>query len=134
MHNPSDYDDIWTVSENQQGVAIKRGKKYVDGKGLPTTKTWLSMPDGSTYPITKKHLRHRTEAPAFLRLWEEADGFPIKPDQDMIPIDVALEGKAAIAVYLSVVGEMTREEVAERMNLREGTIRTYVSEYKRGER
>lgn len=134
MHNPSEYDDVWVVDEVDGGIAIKRGRKYIEGQQFPVTDVWLSLPDGTTHPIKKKYLRHRSDAPAFLRLWEETGGFPIEPGEDMVPVDVALEGRAAMAVYLNIVGEMTREEVAERMNLRKDTIRTYISEYRRGER
>ncbi|WP_425492233.1 sigma factor-like helix-turn-helix DNA-binding protein [Halovivax limisalsi] len=39
-----------------------------------------------------------------------------------------------MAVYLSILGGLTREEVAEKMGVQEGTIRKYISEYKQGER
>ncbi len=134
MYKVSEYDEVWVIAGEEDKIVFKKGRKWVEGKTLPKSEIWGELPDGSRFEIKNKHLRHRSEVPAFMRLWRQTGGFEVTPGWEEIPLDVAMQGKAAIAVYLGVVGQLTREEVAEKMGVKEGTIRTYVSEYKQGKR
>lgn len=57
------------------------------------------------------------------------DGFTLVDDSSVVPVDVAAQGKAALAAYLFAVHEDGREEIAERLSVTVSTVNQYLSDF-----
>lgn len=133
MYQISEYDKVSTLATVNDEMEIKCGEtrsEYTDR--FVTRDTWIELADGSRHEIDAR--TYNTEIKAFTRLWQKIGGFPIETGHESVPIEVALEGNAAIAVYLILIGGLTRKKVAEKMGVQKATVGKYVSEYKRGKR
>lgn len=127
-----EYDVVEGIWE-EEGIVLKRGEIWGQYYAYEQD-YWIELPDGTTFEYTENYFRHWSNMPAFARLWRQTGGFCIDPGSTRIPVDVAIKGKAAIAVYLVVVGQNSREEVAEKMEVQEDTIRKYITDYSKGRR
>jgi len=50
-------------------------------------------------------------------------------DVGQVPVDVAADGKPAIAAYLSIIQRWRREAIAEVLGVQESTVRQYIQEF-----
>lgn len=132
MFQNEQFDKVRLINECDEGIVFKKGLCWVEEQTLPKSTAWVTFPDGTQCEFIGKYISHyRSESDAFIKLWRDLGGFPIRPGTEWLPLDVALSGTAAIAVYLRVVGQRSREEVADRMGVQESTIRKYISKYRR---
>lgn len=132
MFQNKQFDEVRVINKCDEGIEFKRGLRWVEDQTLPESTKWVTFPDGTQCEFIGKYLsRQRSESDAFIQLWRDLDGFPIQPGTEWIPLDVALSGTTAITVYLRVVGQLSREEIADRMGVQEPTIRKYISKYRR---
>lgn len=132
MFQNKQFDKVRLINECDEGIVFKKGHCLVEEQTLPKSTAWVTFPDGTQCEFIGKYISHyRSESDAFIKLWRDLGGFPIQPGTEWVPLDVALSGTAAIAVYLRVVGQRSREEVADRMGVQESTIRKYISKYRR---
>ena len=60
-------------------------------------------------------------------LWERTGGFVVTDDEDLIPVDVSLEGKPAIATYLTIVHQLESSEVADQLGISANTVHQYMA-------
>lgn len=73
----------------------------------------------------------RKAAIALATLFEVFDELqPSERKDGFVPVEVALEGKPAIATYLVGVHEMTAREVAEVMGVNPATVQKYLTRFK----
>lgn len=132
MFQNKQFDKVRLINECDEGIVFKQGLCLVEEQTLPKSTAWVTFPDGTQCEFIGKYISHyRSESDAFIKLWRDLGGFPIQPGTEWVPLDVALSGTAAIAVYLRVVGQRSREKVADRMGVQESTIRKYISKYRR---
>jgi hypothetical protein len=68
-----------------------------------------------------------TQAKTFDALWERVGGFQISDHKVLIPVDVAMEGKPAIAAYLKTAQQLGMGEVAEQLEISPTTVRQYLA-------
>jgi hypothetical protein len=52
-------------------------------------------------------------------------------DPDLIPLDVATEGKPAIAAFLMSVHSLRRDDIADRLDVTTDTARKYLTRFDR---
>lgn len=131
MSEEEEYTEVEVVQRSGDEVLFKRGWR---AGGTPKYEEWVEFSDGTQIEIDRTNLRHRIEEEAFVKLWEKTGGFPVEAGSEWIPVEVATEGQAAIAVYLTIVAQLSREEITERMGVGEGTVRKYISGVARGDR
>lgn len=133
MFNRKQFDEVETVVESDDGVIIQKGIQQKENRRRPLITYWVELPNGDGFELVGNY-QSWPNLKAFVRLWNETEGFPVKPGTEWVPLDVVLEGTAGVAVYLRIVGQMSRQEVANRMGVKDTTIRTYISEYRSGKR
>lgn len=61
-------------------------------------------------------------------------GYIVGDSADMVPVEIAVSGKPAIAAYLNAVHNISLEEVAEKLGVKWNTAYQYVDHFKEGRR
>ncbi|WP_162989935.1 hypothetical protein [Natronorubrum halophilum] len=90
--------------------------------------------DGESYYfVSFDEYKAKRRADIFESLWLAIDGVDIV-DQDVIPIKVAREGKAAIASYLYSVHLKSIGNIAEILKVSPSTVEQYLTDVKAGRR
>ena len=51
-------------------------------------------------------------------------------ERDLLPIEVAIDGKPAIATYLSGVHEYSKEDISELLDVKERTVTKYLGRFR----
>ena len=64
-------------------------------------------------------------AKLFANLWAKVDHLPLDLDPDVLPVEVAVIGKPAIAAYLGVVHGMFQRDIADQMGVNKKTVQQY---------
>jgi hypothetical protein len=89
------------------------------------TRFRFEPPHESTRPIDDK-----TRAKLWFVLYALAEGFSTPSDPTHVPVDVALEGKPAVAAWLYAVGHDS-DAVADRLGVSRKTVWDYMSRVRR---
>lgn len=99
-----------------------------DGGGMHgiRVRVWFVTPQGEEFDFSS--LR---KGRIWTKLWELTGGIPITEDKDLIPIDIAVQGKPAIAAYLHTVHELSFESIADTLEVSEITARKYPGRFAR---
>ena len=85
----------------------------------PSQTLYNGKPSFSPYPSR--------QAKTLDGLWERTDGFAVTDDVDLIPVDVAVEGKPVIATYLKIVHQLESSVVADRLGISSNTVGQYMA-------
>lgn len=68
----------------------------------------------------------------WIELWNQTGGTRPTDNADLIPTNVATLGKPAIAVYLNVVHDASKSEIASQLDVTVETARKYLTRFDRG--
>lgn len=119
--------------ERKKRVLIARvrtpaGRRFEFDDHIPE---WVTPP----YPQDRPRLfRALSRAIAWGEIWHRTGGTLLLTNKKVVPCDVAALGNAAIAIYLTVIHLMSRNEVAEVLDVKERTIAQYESDFLQGRR
>lgn len=86
----------------------------------------VRLHDGRILVFTpSKNTNEPRKAKLFATLWAKTDDLLAGSDSNLVPVDVAVMGKPAIAAYLRVIYGLNRGDIADQMNVKEKTVQQY---------
>lgn len=85
-------------------------------------------------PYLSKRRHPKRDLITLARLAHIVGEFPLPYAANMIPIKIALRGKACIAVYLSVVVNKSTEDIAQTLDVNKQTVHQYLSDFRNDRR
>lgn len=140
MRLKSEYESGYVYEFSDCSVYIEKPAHNPDSIADHAANLDRSLPKSATrIESESESLRSSSEKAELLAmLHERADGWEfdhadVTDRSAKIPVELAVEGKAAIATYLAVHG-LSNDEIADQMNITERTVSQYISDLKSGER
>lgn len=79
----------------------------------------------SSFSALSKNTNEPRKAKLFATLWAKTDDLLTGSDSNLVPVDVAVMGKPAIAAYLRVIYALNRGDIADQMDVKEKTVQQY---------
>lgn len=102
-------------------------------RGYTQTRYHLISDEGE-WAYTRNSRYGRLPVLTIAKLANLNDGIDFPADPDLVPIQIAAEGKPCIAAYLSEVHRLRNGDIAEKIGVSEATAKQYVSDYRHSRR
>ena len=101
----------------------------------PDRTYWVETPDGRELEFSNGSRSINSRRGQLMgELWHRAGDMELTEDPDVIPVEIAVMGKPAMAAYLDTVHKVDKREIAEDLNVSLGTVEQYFSDFKEGRR
>jgi hypothetical protein len=103
---------------------------------FPSNRTyWVETPDGDEFEFSNwSRSINRRRGQLLGELFGRTGGMKITTNSEVIPLKIAVMGKPAIAAYLDTVHTVSKEKIAEQLEVSLGTVEQYFSDFKEGRR
>lgn len=103
---------------------------------FPSDRTyWVETPDGREFEFSRgSRSINRRRGQLMGELWHRASDMKLTDTPDVIPVNIAVMGKPAMAAYLDTVHKVDKREIADELDVSLGTVEQYFSDFKEGRR
>lgn len=98
---------------------------------ISTAKYRVQIPDGEDYEFSR-YLRatNRRQARLWAELQHQTEGVDMCDQNHLIPTEVAVLGKPAIAAYLYTAHDFTKSQISNQMGVEESTVQQYFTRFR----
>lgn len=119
------------VEAYDDGIEIVRRKYSRSDRPEHLVVYCVTIPDGPTFEFPLERGGQffwgpRRRAGVWVALWRRLDGVRRVDDPGLVPVEVAVLGKPAIAAYLFAAHGVSVGEVAERVNEQPATVKQFL--------
>lgn len=123
--------EIREISDFRGGVQIKAVVLHPHHRDTEIVGSELVyLPDGRIFIFKSSwNTSELRRAKLFVNLWINTDDLLSNSDPDLIPLDVAVMGKPAIAAYLRIVHGFYKEDIAEELGVTKKTVQQYLHRF-----
>ena len=123
--------EIREIRDFEGGVQIKAAVLHPHHRDTEiVSRELVYLPDGRIFIFRSSwNTSELRRAKLFANLWINTDDFLGNSDPDLIPVDVAIMGKPAIAAYLRIVHGCYQEDIAEELGVTKKTVQQYLHRF-----
>jgi hypothetical protein len=123
--------EIRGIRDFEGGVQIKAVVLHPHHRDTEVvSRELVYLPDGRIFIFTSSwDTGELRRAKLFANLWMNTDDLLSNSDPELIPVDIAVMGKPAIAAYLRIVHGFYQEDIAEELGVTKKTVQQYLHRF-----